>query len=144
MILCPLYALGLSSHNDASIRHVGQSQQKASFFFQFLWQIHQKDGSSGMGHKNLNPRFNSANWGILPTLQILEVISRQHGSRRLCIGEGTGPYVIWDLCPHQLGPREQVGCHRRACTQVRFLRKVELRFFHFLEIVTGWLVPFAG
>ncbi len=28
---------------------------------------------------------------------------------------------------------------RRACTEVLFLRKAELRFFHFLEIVTGWL-----
>jgi hypothetical protein len=40
--------------------------------------------------------------------------------------------------------REQVENHRRACTQVLFLRKAELRFFHFLEIVTGWLVPSAG
>ncbi len=30
---------------------------------------------------------------------------------------------------------------RRACTQVLFLCKAELGFFHFLEIVTGWLVP---
>jgi hypothetical protein len=30
---------------------------------------------------------------------------------------------------------------RRAYTQVLFLRKAELGFFHFLEIVTGWLVP---
>jgi hypothetical protein len=28
---------------------------------------------------------------------------------------------------------------RRACTHVLFLRKAELGFFHFLEIVTGWL-----
>jgi hypothetical protein len=28
---------------------------------------------------------------------------------------------------------------RRACTLVLFLLKAELRFFHFLEIVTGWL-----
>ncbi len=33
---------------------------------------------------------------------------------------------------------------RRAYTQVLFLRKAELGFFHFLEIVTGWLVPSAG
>jgi hypothetical protein len=32
---------------------------------------------------------------------------------------------------------------RRACTQVLFLCKAELGFFHFLEIVTGWLVPSA-
>jgi hypothetical protein len=31
---------------------------------------------------------------------------------------------------------------RRACTQVLFLRKAELGFFHFLEIVIGWLVTF--
>ncbi len=29
---------------------------------------------------------------------------------------------------------------RRARTQVLFLHKAELGFFHFLEIVTGWLV----
>jgi hypothetical protein len=29
---------------------------------------------------------------------------------------------------------------RRACTLVLFLLKAELRFFHFLEIVTGWLL----
>jgi hypothetical protein len=32
-------------------------------------------------------------------------------------------------------------CRIRACTQVLFLRKAELGFFHFLQIVTGWLVP---
>jgi hypothetical protein len=32
----------------------------------------------------------------------------------------------------------------RACTQVLFLSKGELGFFHFLEIVTDWLVRFAG
>jgi hypothetical protein len=35
-------------------------------------------------------------------------------------------------------------CKRRACTQVLFLRKAELRFFHFFEIVTCWPVPSAG
>jgi len=40
--------------------------------------------------------------------------------------------------------REQVENHRRACTQVLFLRKAELRFFHFLEIVIGWLIPSTG
>ncbi len=33
---------------------------------------------------------------------------------------------------------------RRACTQGLFLCKAELGFFHFLEIVTGWLVPSVG
>jgi hypothetical protein len=32
----------------------------------------------------------------------------------------------------------------RACTQVLFIGKGKLRFFHFLEIVTGWVVPSAG
>jgi len=41
-------------------------------------------------------------------------------------------------------PREQVEKHGRAYTQVLFLRKAELGFFHFLEIVTSWLVPSAG
>jgi hypothetical protein len=30
------------------------------------------------------------------------------------------------------------------CTQVLFLRKAGLGFFHFLEIVRGWLVPSTG
>jgi hypothetical protein len=41
-------------------------------------------------------------------------------------------------------PREQVENHGRACTQVLFQRKAKLEFFHFLEIVTGSLVPSAG
>ncbi len=40
--------------------------------------------------------------------------------------------------------REQVKNHGRARIQVLFLLKAELGFFRFLEIVTGWLVPFAG
>jgi hypothetical protein len=38
---------------------------------------------------------------------------------------------------------EQVENHQRACVlrSFAFLRKAELGFFHFLEIVTGWLVP---
>jgi hypothetical protein len=46
--------------------------------------------------------------------------------------------------PEAGSPSEQVENHGRACTQVLFLHKVELGFFHFLEIVTGWLVPSAG
>jgi hypothetical protein len=38
-------------------------------------------------------------------------------------------------------PREHVENHGRASTQVLFLCKADLAFFHFLEIVTGWLVP---
>jgi len=37
--------------------------------------------------------------------------------------------------------REQVEKHPTACTQVLFRSKAEMGFFHFLEIVTGWLVP---
>jgi len=33
--------------------------------------------------------------------------------------------------------RDQVENHARACTEVHFLRKAELGFFHLLEIVTG-------
>ncbi len=40
--------------------------------------------------------------------------------------------------------REQVQNHGRACTQVFFLGKALLGFFHFLEKVIGWLVPSAG
>jgi len=38
----------------------------------------------------------------------------------------------------------QILYRRKAYTQVLFLLKVELGFFHFLEIVRGWLVPSAG
>jgi hypothetical protein len=38
-------------------------------------------------------------------------------------------------------PREHVENHGRASTQVLFLCKADLGFFHFLEIFTGWLVP---
>jgi hypothetical protein len=31
-----------------------------------------------------------------------------------------------------------------ACTQVLLLSIADLGFFHFVEIVTGWLVPSAG
>jgi hypothetical protein len=40
--------------------------------------------------------------------------------------------------------KEHVENRGRVCTQVLFLCKAGLRFFHFLEIVTGWLLPFAG
>jgi hypothetical protein len=59
--------------------------------------------------------------------------------------------MIFDLFPRltgvghrsQIRPQEHVKNHERACTQVCFLCKAELRFFHFLEIVTGWVVPSA-
>ncbi len=37
-------------------------------------------------------------------------------------------------------PQAQISNQRRVCTQVLFLHKAELGFFHFLQIVTGWLV----
>ncbi len=40
-------------------------------------------------------------------------------------------------------PREQAENHRTACSGVLFLSKAELGFLHFLEMVTGWLVPSA-
>jgi hypothetical protein len=40
--------------------------------------------------------------------------------------------------------REQLEKHRTTGTQVLFQSTAELGFFHFLEIVTGWLVPSAG
>jgi hypothetical protein len=46
--------------------------------------------------------------------------------------------------PEDGRPREQVQNHRRACPQVLFLRKAELGFFQFLELITGWLVPSVG
>jgi hypothetical protein len=41
-------------------------------------------------------------------------------------------------------PLAQLANHGKASTQFLFLCKAELGFFHFLEIVTGWLVPSAG
>jgi hypothetical protein len=40
--------------------------------------------------------------------------------------------------------RERVENHGRTCTEVLFLRKAELGFIHFLEIVTSWLIPSTG
>ncbi len=48
------------------------------------------------------------------------------------------------LCDLRCRLRDQVENYWRAYTQVLFLRKAELGFFHCLEIVTGWLVPSAG
>jgi len=53
----------------------------------------------------------------------------------VCIGQGPEYRPFSDL-----RSVPQAG----ACTQVLFLRKVELGFLHFLEIVTSWLVPSAG
>ncbi len=64
----------------------------------------------------------------------------------LCIGEGPKYRPFRDLrSVSQAGrPREQVENHRTACTQVLFLWKAELGFFHVSEIVIGWLVPSVG
>jgi hypothetical protein len=60
-----------------------------------------------------------------------------------CIGEGPEYRPFCDLrsVPKAARLREQVKIHGRAGTHVLFLCKAELGFFHFLEIVTGWLVP---
>jgi hypothetical protein len=64
----------------------------------------------------------------------------------LSIGKGPEYRPFRDLSPvsQAARPREQAENHRRASTQVLFLRKAELGFFHFLEIVTGWLLPSVG
>jgi len=56
------------------------------------------------------------------------------------IGEGLEYRPFHDLrsVPKAKGTGRNSG---RACTQVLFLCKAELGFFHFLEIVTGWLLP---
>ncbi len=54
LILGPLYVLGVSSHNDASIRHVGQSQQKASCF-SILITDSPKRWEFGYGPQKLEP-----------------------------------------------------------------------------------------
>jgi hypothetical protein len=63
----------------------------------------------------------------------------------ICIGEGHKYRPFRDLrsLPEAGRPREHVENHGRTCTQVFFLCKADLGFFHFLEIVTGWLVPSA-
>ncbi len=54
------------------------------------------------------------------------------------------PFCDLRSVPQAGRPREQVENHERAYTQVLFLRKALPRFFHFLEIVTGWLVRSVG
>ncbi len=57
------------------------------------------------------------------------------------LGEGERPEYrpFCDLrsVPEASRLREQVKNHGRVCTHVLFLRKAELGFFHFLEVVTG-------
>jgi hypothetical protein len=64
----------------------------------------------------------------------------------ICTGEGPEYWPFRDLrsVPKAGRPEEQVKNHGRACTKVLFLYKAELGFFHFLEIVTSWLVPSTG
>ncbi len=65
--------------------------------------------------------------------------------RVFCVGEGPEYRLFRDMrCVPKAGrQREQVENQRRTSTQVLFLCKAELGFFHFFEIVTGWLVPFS-
>jgi hypothetical protein len=58
-----------------------------------------------------------------------------------CIGPEYKPFHDLRSVPEAGRLRELVKNHGRACTQVLFLLEAQLRFFHFLEIVTGWLVP---
>ncbi len=62
-------------------------------------------------------------------------------SIELCIGGGLRTFCDLRSVPEAGRLREQVENYRRACTQVLFLTKAELEFFHFLEMVKGWLVP---
>ncbi len=64
--------------------------------------------------------------------------------RTKCIGQGPESFHDLRSVPKAGRPREPVENRRRACTRVLFLPNSELGFFHFLEIVTGWLVPSAG
>jgi hypothetical protein len=75
----------------------------------------------------------------------MNCISAQRKSS-FCIGEGPENRPFRDLrsVPKASRPREQVINQWSACTRVLSLRKAELGFFHFLEIVIGWLVPSAG
>ncbi len=82
--------------------------------------------------------------GSLHPLLKKEVLTRCTGGRGvLSTGEGPEYRPFRDLrsVPEAGRPREQVKNEGRACTQVLFVRKAELGFSHFLEIVTGWLVP---
>jgi hypothetical protein len=64
----------------------------------------------------------------------------------ICTGEGPEYWPFCDLrSVLKAGrPKEHLKNHGRACTKVLFLYKAELGFFHFLKIVTSWLVPSAG
>jgi hypothetical protein len=67
-------------------------------------------------------------------------------TRAYRIGEGPEyrPFRDSRSVPEAGRPRVQVKNCGRACTQVLSLCQAELGFFHFFEIVTGWLVPSAG
>jgi hypothetical protein len=69
-----------------------------------------------------------------------------HAGGAYSVGKGPEYRPSEDLkfVPEDDNPREQIENHRTACTQVLFLGKAKLGFFHFLEIVTGWLAPSAG
>jgi hypothetical protein len=54
------------------------------------------------------------------------------------LGFSTCNTLGWDR------PWARISNQGRACTHALFLLKAALGFFHFLEIVTGWLVPSAG
>jgi hypothetical protein len=64
----------------------------------------------------------------------------------LCIGGEPDymPFHALRSVPEASRPREHVENHGRTCTEVLFLDKAELGFFHFLEIVTSWIIPSTG
>jgi hypothetical protein len=80
--------------------------------------------------------------------ELLKLCRRKEGQvlRGLCRGERPEYRPFRDLrsVPQAGRPREQVENHGRAYTQVLFLREALPGFFHFLEIVTGWMVRSAG
>jgi hypothetical protein len=57
----------------------------------------------------------------------------------MCVTVGEEPFHDLRSVLEAARLREWVEKHGSACTHVLFLRKAELGFFHFLEIVTGWL-----
>ncbi len=69
-----------------------------------------------------------------------------HPSGPFSVGEGPEYRPFGDLrfVPEAGKAREQIENHRTARIQVLFLGKAALGFFHFLELVTGWLVPSDG
>jgi hypothetical protein len=72
-----------------------------------------------------------------------------HGKKKkraLCIGEGPEyrPFCNFRSVPRPVCRGKRLKIAEGLCTQVLFLSEAELGYFHFLEIVTGWLAPSKG